>query len=132
VPGELADPRLRIVGGLIDFFILGVFIVAVNRVTNDTLGLLTIVFSVVLYVAYFGILLSQRGQTVGMMVFRFKVRDQATKRYPDIVASGLRGLACWLELGLCLIGAVGWLWMLRDPQRQAIHDKIASTIVTTS
>jgi uncharacterized RDD family membrane protein YckC len=31
-----------------------------------------------------------------------------------------------------LVGALGWLWMLWDPQKQAIHDKIAGTIVTTS
>ncbi len=46
----------------------------------------------------------------------------------------MRGLIWTIEYALtfCIIGAVGWLWMLWDPQKQAIHDKVAGTIVTTS
>jgi uncharacterized RDD family membrane protein YckC len=128
----LVDPRLRIASGLIDFFLLGVVIVLVNRITNDSLGLLTILFSIVLYAGYFGLLLSQRGQTVGMMPFHLHVRNEASGQNPDLTSSALRGAACWLEVGLCLVGAIGWLWFIRDPKGQALHDKVAGTIVTAN
>jgi uncharacterized RDD family membrane protein YckC len=128
----LVDPRLRIAGGLIDFFLLAVVIFLVNRLTNDTLGLLTVIFSIALYAGYFGLLLSRRGQSVGMMPFRLHVRDEASGRNPNLTSSALRGVACWLEAGLCVVGVVGWLWFLRDPKGQAIHDKVAGTIVTAT
>ena len=69
-----------------------------------------------------------------MMVFGFKVRDVATGQYPSLGKAALRGFIWWLEVAftVCIIGAIGWLWQLWDPQRQAIHDKVAGTIVTTS
>jgi uncharacterized RDD family membrane protein YckC len=44
----------------------------------------------------------------------------------------LRGFGWWLEIWLCIIGWIGFLWMFWDPMRQGIHDKVAGTIVTTS
>jgi uncharacterized RDD family membrane protein YckC len=46
--------------------------------------------------------------------------------------AAVRGFIWTLEVGLTIfiIGAVGWLWQLWDPKKQAIHDKIAGTIVT--
>ncbi|TMF37046.1 MAG: RDD family protein, partial [Chloroflexi bacterium] len=50
----------------------------------------------------------------------------------EIGKAALRGFIWVLEVGftICIIGAIGWLWQLWDPQRQAIHDKVAGTIVT--
>jgi uncharacterized RDD family membrane protein YckC len=133
VPGNLANPWLRIVGGLIDVILLAIVIGAVNRITNDTRGLLSVVVGVLIYIAYFTYFLSQRGQTVGMMLFGYKVRDLATGQYPDPGKSALRGFIWYLEvlLTICIVGIVGWAWQLWDPQKQAIHDKVAGTIVTT-
>ena len=85
-------------------------------------------------IAYFAYFWSSRGQSIGMMVFGFKVRDQATGQYPDMGKAALRGFIWIVEVGftICIIGAIGWLWQLWDPQKQAIHDKVAGTIVTTS
>ena len=82
----------------------------------------------------FGYFWSSSGQTVGMMVFGFRVRDRTTGGFPSLGMAMLRGFVWWLELlfTFCLIGALGWLWMLWDSQHQAIHDKLAGTIVTTS
>jgi len=84
--------------------------------------------------AYFGYFWSSRGQSIGMMVFGFKVRDVATGQYPDMGKSVLRAFIWVVEVGftICIIGAIGWLWQLWDPQKQAIHDKVAGTIVTTN
>jgi uncharacterized RDD family membrane protein YckC len=146
-PGNLASPGMRIVGGLIDVVILVVIygIIAVilislgdARLLPDFFGhrLLTLagVLGVVIGVGYFAYFWSSRGASVGMMPFGFKVRDMATGQYPTMGKAAMRGFIWTLEYALtfCLVGALGWLWMLWDPQKQAIHDKIAGTIVTTS
>ena len=146
-PGNLASPGMRIVGGLIDVVIL-VVVYGIIFITFISLGdvrllpgffghsLLSLagVLSVVIDVGYFAYFWSSRGASVGMMPFGFKVRDMATGQYPTIGKAALRGFIWTLEYALtfCLVGALGWLWMLWDPQKQAIHDKIAGTIVTTS
>lgn len=133
MPGNLASPGLRIVGGLIDAIILVVVLGVVDLLFRNNYGLSTFV-NLVLAVAYFTYFWSQRGQSVGMMVFGFRVRDKTTGQYPEPVKAALRGFLWWLELGLtvCIIGLIGWLWMLWDPEKQAIHDKVAGTIVTTN
>ena len=133
VPGNLASPGLRLVGGLIDLVILGIVIGVVEGITRGShtaSGLINLVVTL----AYFGYLLSQRGQSIGMMVFGFHVRSVATGQNPSVGMSILRGFIWWLELvfTICIVGLVGWLWMFWDPQRQGWHDKIAGTIVTTS
>jgi uncharacterized RDD family membrane protein YckC len=133
VPGNLASPGLRIVGGLIDVVLLAIVIGIVEGITRGTHGASGLV-GLIVALAYFGYFWSSRGQTIGMMVFGFRVRDQATGQYPSVGKAILRGFIWWLEVGFtfCLIGAVGWLWQLWDPQRQAIHDKIAGTVVTAN
>ena len=146
-PGNLASPGMRIVGGLIDVVILVVIygIIALIFISAGDAGLLPGFFqhrlltlagvlSVVIDVAYLAYFWSSRGASIGMMPFGFKVRDMATGQYPTMGKAALRGFIWVLEVGftVCIIGAVGWLWQLWDPQKQAIHDKVAGTIVTTS
>src|SRR6184192_2780824 len=71
MPGNLASPGLRIVGGLIDVIILAVVGGIINRIIHDQTGIISLIIGVVLYVAYFAYFWSQRGQSVGMMVFGF-------------------------------------------------------------
>ena len=134
IPGNLASPGLRIVGGLIDVIILAVIAGVINRIINDKTGIISLVIGLVIYVGYFTYFWSQRGQSIGMMPFGFKVRDQNTGQFPEPTKAALRGLIWYLEVAftICIIGAVGWLWQLWDPQKQAIHDKVAGTIVTTN
>lgn len=133
VPGNLASPGMRIVQGLIDVVILVVINGIIDAILHNVQGLAGLV-NLVIDLGYFGYFLSQRGQTIGMMVFGFHVRDINTGQFPDVGKSILRGFIWNVEVGLtvCLVGAVGWLWMLWDPQRQAIHDKVAGTIVTVN
>jgi uncharacterized RDD family membrane protein YckC len=146
-PGNLASPGMRIVGGLIDAVILVVIygIIALIFISAGDAGILPGFFghrllslagvlNVVIDVAYFAYFWSSRGASIGMMPFGFKVRDVATGQYPTMGKAALRGFTWTLEVGftICIIGAIGWLWQLWDPQKQAIHDKIARTIVTTS
>jgi uncharacterized RDD family membrane protein YckC len=133
VPGNLASPGMRIVGGLIDVVILFVVNVVISAILQKVSGLAGLV-NLVIDLAYFGYFWSTRGASIGMMPFGFKVRDIQTGQYPTMGKAALRGFIWVLEVGftVCIIGAVGWLWQLWDPQKQAIHDKVAGTIVTTS
>jgi uncharacterized RDD family membrane protein YckC len=133
--GNLASPGLRIVGGLIDFIILIVINSIVSRIIfQGNLYGLSGIINLALDVGYFAYFWSTRGQSIGMMAFGFKVRDISTGQYPDMTKAALRGFIWCLEAGftICLIGAVGWLWMLWDPGKQALHDKVAGTIVTAA
>ena len=132
-PSNLASPGMRIVGGLIDVVILLVINAIIGTILQNVRGLAGLV-DIVIDVAYFGYFWSSRGASIGMMPFGFKVRDMATGQYPTMGKAALRGFIWVLEVGftVCIIGAIGWLWQLWDPQKQAIHDKIAGTIVTTS
>jgi len=136
--GNLAGPGMRIVGGLIDVVILVVIygICAIVFISSNLQApiLLAGILSVVIDVAYFAYFWSTGGASIGMMPFGFKVRDMATGQYPTIGKAALRGLIWTLEFGFTffIIGAIGWLWQLWDPKKQAIHDKIAGTVVTTS
>ena len=132
-PGNLATPGLRIVGGLIDVVIIFVFFAIVDAIFKGSSAFAGLV-NLIVVLGYFGYLWSSRGASVGMMPFGFKVRDVATGRYPTVSKAALRGVIWTLEFGftIFIVGAVAWLWQLWDPQRQAIHDKIAGTIVTTS
>jgi uncharacterized RDD family membrane protein YckC len=121
------------VGGLIDVVILIVINGIISVILQKAQGLAGII-NLVVDVAYFAYFWSSRGQSIGMMPFGFKVRDVATGQFPTIGKAALRGFIWTLEVGftVCIIGAIGWLWQIWDPQHQAIHDKIAGTIVTTS
>ncbi len=131
--GNLASPGLRIVGGLIDVVILIVINGIIGAILKDVRGLAGVI-NLIIDVAYFAYFWSSRGQSIGMMPFGFKVRDMATGQFPTLGKAALRGFIWTLEVGftICIIGAVGWLWQLWDPQKQAIHDKVAGTIVTVS
>jgi uncharacterized RDD family membrane protein YckC len=137
-PGNLASPGMRIVGGLIDVVILvviyGIFAIIFISVGFQAPVGVAAVLSVVVDVAYFAYFWSSGGASIGMMPFGFKVRDMATGQYPTMGKAALRGFIWTLEyvLTFCIIGAIGWLWQLWDPQKQAIHDKVAGTIVTTT
>jgi uncharacterized RDD family membrane protein YckC len=137
-PGNLASPGMRIAGGLIDVVIL-VVIYGIFAIIFISIGIpapigLAGVLGVVVDVAYFAYFWSTGGASIGMMPFGFKVRDMATGQYPTMGKGALRGFIWTLEFGFTvfIIGAIGWLWQLWDPKKQAIHDKIAGTIVTTS
>lgn len=130
-PGNLASPGLRIVGGLIDFVILLIINAVIGAILQKASGLAGLI-NLAIDLAYFGYFWSSRGQSIGMMPFGFTVRDVATGQFPTMGKAVLRGFIWVVEasLTICLVGAIGWLWMLWDPQKQALHDKIAGTIVT--
>lgn len=66
-----------------------------------------------------------KGTTVGGIICQLRVVrvDGAPLRFVDALVRGLSSI-----FSLAVIG-IGGLWILRDPERQAWHDKIAGTYV---
>lgn len=66
-----------------------------------------------------------KGTTVGGIICQLRVVkvDGQPLRFVDALVRGLSGIFSLMVLGL------GFLWILRDPERQAWHDRIAGTYV---
>jgi len=75
---------------------------------------------------YGGLMLPRFGQTVGKMALGLRVSD-ALGSNPNLVQGALRESVCkWVSGLIC---ALGYLWMLWDPQQQTWHDKMVGTQV---
>jgi uncharacterized RDD family membrane protein YckC len=81
--------------------------------------------SLFLLVAYHVGFWAWKQTTVGGIICELRVTrvDGAPLRFVDALVRGLTGIFSLLALGL------GALWILRDPERQAWHDKVAGTYV---
>jgi uncharacterized RDD family membrane protein YckC len=111
----------RLVAGALDFvFVLFVFNMFLDRyIWDDSSAILFLCF------AYFVTFWSWKGTTLGGIVCNLRVvrMDGAPLAGADAVVRGLASVFSFVPLGL------GFFWILRDPQNQAWHDKIAGTIV---
>jgi uncharacterized RDD family membrane protein YckC len=90
-------------------------------------SLVMLLVGIVYYVALNG---SEKGQTVGKMVMKIRVRDEATggpAGYPKALIRYVVGIV--LFLACILPGIVDLLFPLWDPKKQTLHDKAANTIV---
>jgi uncharacterized RDD family membrane protein YckC len=78
-----------------------------------------------LLLAYFIGFWTWKGTTVGGIICQLRVVrvDNTPLRFADALVRGLSSLFSMVVLGL------GFLWILKDPERQAWHDKIAGTYV---
>jgi uncharacterized RDD family membrane protein YckC len=90
--------------------------------------------SVAVGVTYFALMNgSAKGQTVGKMVWDIKVRDAATGGPLGVPKAAIRYLAPTLVFLIPVAGFFIWvadgLSPLWDKRRQAVHDKIAGSIV---
>ncbi len=101
---------------------------------------LAVTFVNLLFVAVYNIGFHvSRGQTIGKMLVGIRVRMADEDRHPDVRAAGVRWLVQFgpgLLNGVPMLGflagvfnLVDHVWPLWDPQRQAIHDKAARTVV---
>jgi uncharacterized RDD family membrane protein YckC len=102
--------------GLLDLEKYWYFIPLIT-ISNLLSGLTAIAYSVVFW--------AWRGQTLGMMVLNIKVLrgngSQMTFGYSLLRYLGY--IICGMMLG------TGFLWIIWDPRKQGIHDKIADTVV---
>jgi uncharacterized RDD family membrane protein YckC len=82
-------------------------------------------FSILVVVAYSVTFWTLRGQTPGMMILGMKVLrgDGTSVTLGYALLRYLGYIICTLMLG------TGFLWIVFDPRKQGIHDKIADTVV---
>ena len=100
--------------------------VALVLITNNALDLTHLEGSaIMLLIAYHVIFWTWKGTTIGGIICQLRVTriDGEPLRFVDSLVRGLSGLFSVAVLGL------GCFWILRDPERQAWHDKIAGTYV---
>jgi uncharacterized RDD family membrane protein YckC len=85
----------------------------------------------ILTAAYYTYLHASRGQTVGKMAMKIKVVEEASGGNISFGMAFVRWLIPFpIGLITCGIGALlDGLWPLWDPKRQAIHDKVAKSLV---
>lgn len=79
----------------------------------------------ILLLGYFISFWAWKGTTVGGIICNLRVirTDGSPLRFADALVRGLGSIFSWA------VFAIGCLWILRDPERQAWHDLIAGTYV---
>jgi uncharacterized RDD family membrane protein YckC len=113
----------RLAAGALDvafaFFVFNVFLDHYFWFRHDTNG------QMFLLLAYFVVFWSWKGTTLGGIVCHLRVTrvDGRPLGGADAIIRGLASLFSFVPLG------IGFFWILRDPQQQAWHDKIAGTYV---
>ena len=107
-----------------------------NSASQMVTGMLGTIWLVVfacalVYFAYDWLQHGLWGQTIGKRVMGTKVVSAQTRsRIPAGAAGGRAAVYCLVP---AVIGGIFWLidvvWLLWDPRRQCLHDKVASTVV---
>ena len=119
-----ADFRDRAAAAVLDVIVV---ILAVNLLApilpafrNDELRMF--LFALLVYHVWFW---TAKATTVGGIIFQLRVvrADGTPLRFADSLVRGLSGLFSVAVVGL------GFFWMLKDPEKQTWHDKIAGTYV---
>jgi uncharacterized RDD family membrane protein YckC len=110
--------RDRLAAGVLDLILVMIAWQFLDPVVRDN-GLF------LLMLVYFIGFWSWKGTTVGGIICQLRVVrvDNAPLRFADGLVRGLSSIFSMVVAGL------GFLWILRDPERQAWHDKIAGTYV---
>ena len=109
---------LMIVNGLLGamFAIGGDNMATIGQIVTSLAGLV--------YYVYF---IGHRGQTVGKMVMKIKVVGLETGKPIGYGKAFLREIIGKILSGLIL--ALGYLWSIKDKNKQTWHDKIVKSVV---
>ena len=119
---------------VIDVAIMWIPLMFVTRGMNRFAGFFV---GVAVGVTYFALLNGgQKGQTLGKMVWDIRVRDAATGGPLGPAKAAIRYLAPTLILLIPILGFFLWvadgLSPLWDRRRQAVHDKLAGSVVMSA
>jgi uncharacterized RDD family membrane protein YckC len=112
----------RLLGLTIDLIAIGVAAQLLGFDNGGQAGERLIVLLALIYHVSFWTL---RGTTLGGIICQLRVVrvDGRKLDFPDALIRGLTGIFSLVFLGL------GFLWILRDPEQQAWHDRVAGTYV---
>lgn len=134
----------RLLAALIDVFILAIFNFILGLVLTIPLtlalggnqdsnfaaglsGMLLQLVSLATNYGYFIYFIGKNGQTLGKKALKIKVVNIETQQPPGYVNAFLREVIG--KMISALIIGIGYLWMIWDPKKQTLHDKIAHTVV---
>ncbi|KAA3632280.1 MAG: RDD family protein [Proteobacteria bacterium] len=122
--GAMAYDTLVLGGAL---FVAGIPLVAIDPQTRESFPIES---AIQLYLsgvigAYFVVSWRRGGQTVGMRAWRLRLLDArgSTPSYRDLFVRLFAAIACLLPAG------AGYWWVLFDPEREAVHDKVSKTFI---
>lgn len=74
--------------------------------------------------AFFVGFLSFGGQTTGMRAWRLQVVTQKEDKTPSVLRASLRFFLALITQGC---GGLGWFWILLDPDKQTLYDRLSGT-----
>lgn len=122
-PGDLvtfpkASFRDRLAAGVLDLILLLILVGFFDNLLDDNRGF---VFALIYFVGFW----TWKQTTLGGIICQLRIvrLDNQPIRFADALVRGLSGIFSLAVLGL------GFLWILRDADRQAWHDRIAGTYV---
>jgi uncharacterized RDD family membrane protein YckC len=123
----IAMPRARFIERLAAFtldFILIVLVAQMLRLDpghDAPLGRLGIILAIAYHVGFW----TWKGTTLGGIICQLRVvrTDGGPLHFAESLVRGLTGIFSLVVVGL------GFLWVLRDPESQAWHDRVAGTYV---
>ena len=106
-------------------FVVDLFVVFFSTVFLDAVGVVDKEAFFPLFLIYFIVFWTWKQTTFGGVVCQLRLvkTDGSPVGFADALVRGLAGI---FSLAVLALGA---LWILRDPERQAWHDKIAGTYV---
>jgi uncharacterized RDD family membrane protein YckC len=120
----LASPWRRLIGALIDSAVLGALTIWLRG------GVATFAIRLAVSLAYFAALNGFVGRTVGKLVVRTRVVDVDTGDVIGVPRSlGRIVLMEAAAVALAIPFLIDSVWIVRDPRRQALHDKAVRSIV---
>lgn len=106
--------------------------VADNALLKNLISLIVQITSFVISSIYYVYFTGSSGATIGKRVMKIKV-IKVDGSVPGYTTAFLREVVGKFVSGATiLLFGIGYLWMLWDPQKQCLHDKIASTFVVKS
>lgn len=142
IVGQLAGYGARFLATIIDGILLGIvqFIVGLaftfgpmTFLRGQSLALLMVLpliqflLQIMISIYYYGIYQHNTGQTIGKKAMGIKVVDMVTGQTPSVGKFLLRDMVGKILSSLILM--IGYLMPLWDEKKQALHDKIAGTVV---
>jgi uncharacterized RDD family membrane protein YckC len=91
---------------------------------------------------YFGVLVAAWGSTVGQRAARVRVvREENPSRRLPLGRAVFRAIVWWAPAGIALVPVLedlaglvvllAFLWVIWDPRRQGLHDKLGRSLVVT-
>ena len=137
---EIAEPWRRLVGFIIDWFVLVMLTLVIVSALGIDMGegsALRLPTSVrilqgLVGAVYYIMFTVSRGQTPGKMLLGTRVVLQRTGQIPTLVPSAVRWFVpgVWVFLpGVSVVSIVIYGWLLFNIYRQGLHDKAARTVV---